>query len=43
MIEWGGPDFDPAVVDEATIRKGLARLAKRLARRTSKPIPKAGG
>jgi hypothetical protein len=36
MIEWGGPGFDPAVVDEAAIRKGLAKLAKGFERRVKK-------
>lgn len=29
MLEWRGPGFDPAAVDEAAIRKELAKFAKR--------------
>lgn len=29
MVEWAGPEFDPALVDEAAIRKALGKLAKR--------------
>lgn len=36
MIEWRGSGFDPTVVDEAAIRKGLAKLAKGLERRLKK-------
>jgi Plasmid pRiA4b ORF-3-like protein len=36
LIEWRGPGFDPAIVDEAAIHKGLASLAKRLLRRKGK-------
>ncbi len=28
LLEWHGPDFDPAVVDEARIRKHLEELAR---------------
>lgn len=38
MIAWRGPDFDPAAVDEAAIRKALARFANRR-RRKAKPAP----
>jgi hypothetical protein len=33
MIEWDDPDFDPHVVDEASIRANLANLGKYLGRR----------
>jgi hypothetical protein len=36
MIEWRGSGFDPTTVDEPAIRKELARLAKRFARRKPK-------
>lgn len=39
MIEWRGPSFDPATVDETAIRKELARLAKRFARRKPNTKP----
>lgn len=39
MIDWRGPGFDPATADEAAIRKELARLAKRFARRKPKTKP----
>jgi hypothetical protein len=32
MIEWRGPDFDPNVVDVASIEKELAKLARRWSR-----------
>lgn len=36
LIEWRGPGFDPALVDEESIRRELASLASRLARRKPK-------
>lgn len=33
MIDWRGPGFDPRAVDEATIHRDLANLAKFLGRR----------
>jgi hypothetical protein len=38
MIEWSGPGFDPAVVDETAIQKSLAALANRLARRKGSSV-----
>jgi hypothetical protein len=36
MIEWRGPNFDPTVVDVASIEKDLAKLVKRWSRPKSK-------
>ena len=36
MVEWRGPDFDPNVVDVASIEKELAKLARRGSRAKSK-------
>jgi hypothetical protein len=36
MVEWRGPDFDPNVVDVASIEKELAKLTKRWSRPKSK-------
>jgi hypothetical protein len=42
MVEWGGPDFDPKVVDVAGIERELAKLGKRWLRKKSKASRKAG-
>jgi len=34
MVEWCGPGFDPAAVNEAAIRKALAKLANHRRRKT---------
>jgi hypothetical protein len=38
MIEWRGPGFDPAVVDETAIHERLAALASRLGRRKGSSV-----
>jgi hypothetical protein len=40
FVEWRGPGFDPALVDEATIRKAFDRLAKKASPRASKAAAK---
>jgi hypothetical protein len=42
LIQWRGPGFNPAVVDEAAIRKSLAGLAKRFLRRRGKSTRRRG-
>jgi hypothetical protein len=39
MVEWRGPDFDPSIVDVASIEKGLAKLVRRPSRRKTKAPP----
>jgi hypothetical protein len=41
LIAWRGPGFDPAAVDEAAIRRGLAGLAKRFLWRKGKGMKKS--
>jgi Plasmid pRiA4b ORF-3-like protein len=41
VVEWGGPQFDPHDPDETTLRKELAKLAKRFLKR--KPATKQSG
>ena len=38
MIEWGDPDFDPAVADEAVIQDSFAKIAKYLANRKGSSV-----
>jgi hypothetical protein len=33
MIEFDAPDFDPNIVDEATLRKNLAELTRYIGRK----------
>lgn len=40
LIEWRGPRFDPAAVDEVAIRKGLERLTRRRPPRKARPSSK---
>jgi hypothetical protein len=40
LVEWRGAGFDPNVVDMASIRNDLAKLAKRWSRSKPKPKPK---
>ena len=37
LVAWRGPGFDPMTVDEANIRKQLAKLAKKWAGKGAKP------
>ena len=36
LVEWRGPGFDPNTVDYASIRKELAKLAKKWAGKVAK-------
>jgi Plasmid pRiA4b ORF-3-like protein len=40
MIRWRGPGFDPNTVDAADIEKEFAKLARKWARKATKPPPK---
>lgn len=39
MVEWGGLDFDPDVVDVGEIRDALAGMARKWSRRKSRARP----
>ncbi len=43
MIEWRGAAFDPAVADEAEIRRRMKRIATRLGNRRGRTAGKTGG
>ena len=43
LVEWRGPGFDPNTVDDASIRKELAKLAKKWAGETGEAGRKEQG